>query len=83
MGKEKNRLKSQLINKRDSLLTKVRDTWGVGKLRSEQAKRLERGEIIVEKDKDAIKAIALLISMELAISQLELLELTDIFEKDI
>lgn len=80
---DKRKLKTQIINKRDDLLSRLRDTWGVGKSRSEQAKRLEQGIIDPKRDGDAVKALALFVNMELAINAIELLELTDIFEKEL
>lgn len=67
--------KMGLISLRDETLQLFKEIWGVGKNRTEQARRLIDGNINLEVDRDAIIGMAMLVNAELALNEIELKEL--------
>jgi hypothetical protein len=67
--------KIQLISTNNEFLQRFKDTWGVGKKRSDQARRLVDGDIHLPEDKDAIIGMAIIVNIQLALSHLESQEL--------
>lgn len=70
-----NKNRAIMIHHRDDMLQQIKACWGTGKNRTKQAKRLVDGDIDLEKDRDAIVALACVVNLQLALDEIELKEL--------
>ncbi len=69
--------KARLTKVRDDLMAHMRDKWGVGSSRNEQARRLVDGDIRKE-DTKVIRMLAYIVNTQLALDHIELKELEDV-----
>lgn len=67
--------KLQLIHLRDEYSRQLKEAWGVGPSKSNQAKRLEDGDIRLETDIHAIRVLAMIVNTQFILDNVELKEL--------
>ncbi len=66
-----------LIRRRDALMAQVKEVWGVGANRVDQARRLTEGDI-TKKDIPAVQVLAMIVNTQLALDSIELEELENV-----
>ena len=67
--------KMMLVKTKDDLMAQFRDVWGVGTHMSDQARRIEDGNINLETDLGAIRCLAQIVNIQLCLNDIEIKEL--------
>lgn len=67
----------QMIHHHDELFQRIKDFWGTGINRSKQARRLVDGDIDLDRDKEAIQALAMVVNLQIALDEAVNLQIDD------